>query len=158
MAAGAAEFGVGTVPGALEGGDLALHAGEEFGGRGSGEEGGGQGCAGSFGEEGAVEVSLDALEAALLPVGAEHGVDVEGLGWGLGAEVAVVAGGESVVVGGIFAGDDDGGGVDAVFQGIEAGGGLALGGAWSGGLLRVGAVCVNLGGGCHDYDLAWRQM
>jgi hypothetical protein len=107
-----------------------------------------------FGEEGAVEVGLDALEAALLPVGAEHGIDVEGLGGGLGAEVAVVVGDEGVVVGGIFAGDDDGGGVDAVFQGIEAGGGLALGGAGSGGLQRVGAICFDLCGACHDYDLA----
>ena len=31
LAAGAAEFGVGAVPGAFEGGDLALCAGEEFG-------------------------------------------------------------------------------------------------------------------------------
>ena len=103
-----------------------------------------------------MQVSLDALQAALLPVGAEHGIDVESLGGGLGAEVAVVVGDEGVVVGGIFAGDDDGGGVDAVFQGIEAGGGLALGGAGSGGLRRVGAICVDLCGGCHDYDLAWR--
>ena len=104
-----------------------------------------------------MEVGRDALKAALLPVGAKHGVNGEGLGGGLGTEVAVVVGDESVIVGGIFAGDDDGGGVDAVFQGIEAGGGLALGGAGSGGLLRVGAVCVNLGRGCHDYDLAWQQ-
>jgi hypothetical protein len=103
-----------------------------------------------------VEVGLDALEAALLPVGAEHDIDVEGLGGGLGMEVAVVVGDESVVVGGIFAADDDRGGIDAVFQGIEAGGGLALGGAGSGGLLRVGAIGVELCGGCHDYDLARR--
>ena len=74
----------------------------------------------------------------------------------MGTEVAVVVGDEGVVVGGIFAGDDDGGGVDAVFQGIEAGGGLALGGAGSGRLQRVGAICVDLGWGCHDYDLARR--
>ena len=66
-----------------------------------------------------MEIGLDALEAALLPVGAEHRVDVEGFGGGLGAEVAMVGGGESVVAGGIFAGDDDGGGIDAVFQGID---------------------------------------
>ena len=81
---------------------------------------------------------------------------VEGLGGGFGAEVAVVGGGEGVVVGGIFAGDDDGGGIDSVLQGVEAGGGLALDGAGSGGLLRVGAICVDLGRGCHDYDLARR--
>ena len=124
--------------------------------RGIGEEGSVEGWHRSFGEEGAVEVGLDALQVALLPVGAEHGIDVEDFGWGFGAEVAVVGGGESVVVGGIFAGDDDGGGVDAVFQGIEAGGGLALDGAGSGGLQRVGAIGINLGWGCHDYDLACR--
>jgi len=122
----------------------------------SGEESGGERGAGGFSQQGAVEVGLDTLEAALLPVGAEHGVDVEGLGGGFGTEVAVVVGDEGVVVGGIFAGDDDGGGVDAVFQGIEAGGGLALGGAGSGRLQRVGAICVNLCWACHDYDLAWR--
>ena len=63
-------------------------------------------------------------------------------------------GGEGFVIGGVFAGDDEGGGVEAVFESVEAGGGLALGGAGSGGLLRVGAICVNLSWGCHDYDLA----
>jgi hypothetical protein len=154
LAAGAAEFGVGAVPGALEGGDLTLDAGEEFGGRGVGEECGGKGSAWGFGEESAVQVGLDALEPEFLPVGAEHGIDVEGLGGGLGSEVAVVGGDEGFVVGRIFSGDDDGGGIDAVFQGIEAGGGLALGGAGSGGFLRVGAICVDLCGGCHDSDLA----
>ena len=43
-----------------------------------------------------------------------------------------------------------------LFQGIEAGGELALGGAGSGRLLRVGGICVDLCRGCHDYDLAWR--
>ena len=61
LLAGAAEFGVSSIPGALEGGDLALHAAEEFRGRGIGEEGSCEGCAGGFGEEGAVEVGLDAL-------------------------------------------------------------------------------------------------
>ena len=65
-----------------------------------------------------------------------------------------MVGGDESVVGGIFAGADDGGGVDAVFQGIEAGGGLALDGAGSGGLLRVGAIGGDLSGACHDYDLA----
>jgi hypothetical protein len=39
------------MPGAFEGGDLALGAGEEFGGRRLGEEGGGEGVAGGFGED-----------------------------------------------------------------------------------------------------------
>ena len=66
----------------------------------------------------------------------------------------MVVGSEGIVVGGVFAGDDDGGGIDAVFQGIEAGSGLALDGAGSGGLQRVGAIGGDLGWCCHDYDLA----
>jgi hypothetical protein len=103
-----------------------------------------------------VEVGLDALHAALLPIGTEHGIDVEGFGGGLGAVLVEVVGGQSVVIGGVFAGDDDGGGVDAVLQGVEAGSGLALDGAGSGGLLRVGAIGRDLCGGCHDSDLAHR--
>src|ERR1019366_10503681 len=73
-----AELVIGAVPGAFEGGDLALDADEEFGSGGFGEEHGGEGVAGRFGEDGAVEIGLDNLEAALLPIGAEHGIDVEG--------------------------------------------------------------------------------
>jgi hypothetical protein len=68
------------MPGAFEGGELALHAGEEFGGGGIGKECGGEGSAGGFGEDGAVEIGLDALEAARLPIGAEHGIHVEDFG------------------------------------------------------------------------------
>ena len=57
----AADLGIGAVPGAFESGDLALDAGEEFGGGGVGEECGGEGCAGRFGEDGAVEIGLDTL-------------------------------------------------------------------------------------------------
>ena len=53
---------------------------------------------------------------------------------------SVVGVGERLVGGGVFAGECDGGGIDAVFQGVEAGDGLALGGAGSCGTLRVGAV------------------
>jgi len=135
-----ADLGIGAVPGAFEGGDLALDADQEFGGGGVGEQCGGEGCARGLGEESAVEIGLDAQEAALLPIGAEHGVDVEVFGGGFGAELAVVVGGEGLIIGGIFAGDDEGGGVDAVFESVEAGGGLALGGAGSGRFLRVGLI------------------
>src|ERR1035438_6948336 len=87
-------------------------------------------------------------------IGAEHGVDVEVFGGGFRTVVALVVDGEGVVDGGIFAGDDDGSSVHAVFQGVEAGGGLALGGAGSGRFLRVGAICGDLSRGGHDYDLA----
>ena len=141
MAAGAVEFGIGAQPGAFEGGDVALQSGEEFGG-------------GRSGEEGAVETGLDGLEAAFLPIGAEHGFDVEEFGGGTGTELAAVAGGEGLAGGGVFAGNDGGGGIDAVLQGVEAGGGLAFGGAGSGGLLRVSAIGGELSGGCHALDVA----
>ena len=66
---------MGAVPGAFESGDLALSAGEEFGGGGVAEEGGGEGCTGGFGEEGAEEIGLDALEAEPLSV---RGVAAQG--------------------------------------------------------------------------------
>src|ERR1035438_6360494 len=75
LPAGAVEFGVGAVPGAFESGDLALSAGEEFGGGGVAEEGGGEGCTGGFGEEGAEEIGLDAREADPLSV---RGVAAQG--------------------------------------------------------------------------------
>jgi hypothetical protein len=63
---------------------------------------------GTFGEEGAVEFGLGALEAALLPVGANERVDVELFEGGLGGELAVVLLGDGFVGGGFFAGNDDG--------------------------------------------------
>ena len=89
------------MPGAFEGGDLALDADEEFGGGGLGEEGGGEGVIGRFGDYGAVEIGLDDFEAALLPIGAEHGIDVEGFGGGLGAVLVEVMGDEGVVTRGL---------------------------------------------------------
>ena len=91
------EFAVGAEPGALVGGDLALDAGEEFGGGRIGEQGGDEGGVGGFGDDGAVEIALDGLEASLLPVGTEHGIDVEGLGGGLGVVLVEVVGGECFV-------------------------------------------------------------
>ena len=135
--AGAVEFVVGAVPGAFEGGDLALDAEEEFGGGRLGEECSGERATGRFGHDGAVEIGLDDFHAALEPVGAEHGVHVERFGGGLGAVLVAVVGGEGFVFGGVFAGDDGGSGVDAVFEGVETGGGLAFGRTGAGGLLGV---------------------
>ena len=74
----------------------------------------------------------------------------------MGTVFLLVLGDEGVVVGGVFAGDDDGGGIDSVLQGVEAGGGLALDGAGSGGLLGIGPIGGDLSGGCHDSDVARR--
>ena len=49
LGAGAAELVIGAMPGAFEGGDLALHAEEEFGGGRLGKEDGGEGAIGRFG-------------------------------------------------------------------------------------------------------------
>ena len=65
------------------------------------------------------------MEAALLPVGADQGIDVEALGGSLRLKGAVVFLGEGLIAGRIFAGEDDGLRVESVLQGVEAGGGLA---------------------------------
>jgi hypothetical protein len=98
-----------TEEGAVERGDLGKDLAEEFGGGGVGESGDVE-VFGSraFSEEVAVEFGLDALEAALLPVGANERVDVELFEGGLGVELAVVLVGDGFVGGGVFAGNDDG--------------------------------------------------
>jgi hypothetical protein len=62
----------------------------------------------------------------------------------------VIFGFEGFEVGGFFAADDLGFGVDAGFQGVHGRGGFALGGARAGGLLSVEAVGLGLFLGCHD--------
>jgi hypothetical protein len=53
-------------------------------------------------------------------------------------------------LGRIFTANDDGSGVDAMLERVETGGGLALRGTGSGGLLSVEAVSLDLSGSCHD--------
>ena len=146
----AVEFAKGAVPGTVVGGDLALDTGEEAGGGGIGEEGGSEVGGGGFGEDGAVEIGLDALEAAFVPVGAEEGIDVEALVGRLGLVGVAIGVGKGLVFGGVFAGEDEGLGVEGVFEGVEAAGGFARSGARSGRFERVGAVGGDLRGGCHD--------
>ena len=80
--------------------------------------------------------------AAQEPVGVNEGGDEEGLFGSGGVPAQEVSVGEGTEFGGVFAGDDLGSGVEAGFQGIGTGGGLAPGGAWACGALRVAAVCV----------------
>jgi hypothetical protein len=54
----------------------------------------------------------------------------------------------------IFARDDLGLGIDAGFEGIKAGGGLALDGARASGSLGVLTVRLVLFGCCHDFLVA----
>ena len=101
------------------------------------------------------ELRFEGAEAALEPLGGDEGID-QGADFGSGGLVAVVVfGGEEREGRGVFAGDDLGLGVDAGFQGIEADGGLALDGAWTGGFLRIEPVgldlfdvAIDLGGSC----------
>ena len=75
-----------------------------------------------------------------MPVGADQAVDEEAVHDGVERVGFVVGVGECLVGVRVFAGEGDGGGIDAVFQGVEAGDGLALDGAGSCGTLRIGAV------------------
>ncbi len=61
----------------------------------------------------------------------------------------LVFGGEGLEFGGVFAADDLRFGVKAGFNGVEAGDGLALDGAWAGGVLRVEAIGLDLLNGGH---------
>ena len=96
-----------------------------------------------------VEFGLGAPEALEGPLAADEFIDVDALLGEGGAEAEVVGGDESVVGGTVFAGEDGGVGVDAGLEGIEAGGGLALGGLGAGGFLGVATVGVDLAQGCH---------
>ena len=68
---------MGAEPGALVGGDLALDAGEEFGGGRSESMTSTSVAPGVSASEFADEVGFEALQALLLPVGADHAVDEE---------------------------------------------------------------------------------
>ena len=95
------------------------------------------------------ELGLDGAEAAEEPLAVDEGVDEHALLGGGGAEAAVIFAGEFLEGGEDFAADELGFGVDAGFEGIHGGAGLALGGAGSGGFLRVEAIGCELFLGCH---------
>jgi len=99
------------------------------------------------------ELGLGFAEAAKLPLGGYHGVDQEALFGGGGLEAVVVLDGEGFEGIGVFAGDDVGAGVDAGFEGVEAGNGLARFGAGAGGVPRVAAIRVDLVDGGHKFRL-----
>jgi len=73
---------------------------------------------------------------------------------GDGLVVFVVLGAEDFEGRGILTGEEYGLGVDTGLEGIEAGAGLALGGARAGGALGVEAVGLDLLVGCHGVDLS----
>ena len=95
------------------------------------------------------ELGFDAAEAALDPLGGDEGIDESKLGGIGGLVVLVELAGQGFELGGVFAGDDVGPGVDAGFQGVERRGGFAFGRRWAGGFLGVEAIGVDLGFSGH---------
>jgi hypothetical protein len=122
---------------------------------------GGEGFAGSAGQgdldilyhEGVIgaipEVGFDAAHAAKAPFALHQDVDEDALLGIDGAVVFVVFGGELGEVFGFFVEHDLVNGVDAVLEGVEAGGRLARSGARSGGFLCVFAIGRGLFRGRH---------
>ena len=96
------------------------------------------------------KLGFDDAETAEEPIGVDEGVDEHALFGGGGVEAVVIFGFEGFEVGGFFAADDLGFGVDAGFEGIHAGGGFAFRGARAGGLSCVEAIGLGLFLGCHD--------
>jgi hypothetical protein len=99
------------------------------------------------------ELGFDLVVAAEEPLGLDEGIDQERLLGGGGAEAVVVIEGEGFEILGGLAGDDPGAGVDAGFEGVETGDGLALGSAGAGGFEGVAAVRFDLTGGSHSVPL-----
>jgi hypothetical protein len=138
----------GAVPGAVEAdfvaGEGFLGAGRMVEGPGGEHDlggwffvGGGGGLLALFVGEGGGFKGPDAEEA---PAADGHGFDEVVLVLGGGAEAAGVGGEEGVEAGRGFAGEEDGAGEEAVGDGVLGGVAFALGGAWAGGFLGVGAV------------------
>jgi len=92
--------------------------------------------------------------AAEQPIGIDEGGDEKRLlgGGGLPAEEVLV--GEATEFGGVFSGNDLGPGIEAGLQGVGTGGGFALGGAGTGGLLRVEAIGGDLFWSAHPPGIA----
>jgi hypothetical protein len=96
------------------------------------------------------KLGFGGAEAALEPLAVDEVVD-EGAGFGGGGAVAlVVFGDEEFEIGERFGGKDEGFGVDAGFEGIHGGGGLARDGGRAGGLLGIAAVGFYLTESGHD--------
>jgi hypothetical protein len=93
------------------------------------------------------EPGFDAAEAAQHPFGAGQGIDEGALFGSSGLEAGVVLGVEAVEIGGGFAGDLERIGFDPGFQGIHAGGDLAVDRARAGGFQGVEAVGLDLAKG-----------
>jgi hypothetical protein len=139
------QFPTGEEAGALDVTLAALEAEERLGAMipGAAEFAAGHGCGVTFQAVFPV-LGVDALHAAELPVIADEDVDVELFLDGGGLAFLVIGIGEAQQVGGIFTADEVGARVDAGFQGIHAGNGLALNGAGAGGFAGIAAIGLDL--------------
>ena len=97
------------------------------------------------------ELRLDFAQAAEEPVGGDQGIDEDALFGSGGLEAFVVAGGESIEGGGVFATNDERFGVDAGLQGVLRRGSLAFSGARAGGLSGIATVGLDLGVSRHEF-------
>jgi hypothetical protein len=86
------------------------------------------------------KLGFGGAEAALEPLAVDEVVD-EGAGFGGGGMVVlVILADEEFEIGELFGGKDEGFGVDAGFEGVHGGGGLACDRGRAGGFLGVAAV------------------
>ena len=145
----ALEFVKGAVVGALGGVDAALEAREGI--ERLDEDAAERGVFGVFfdlGELAGPELGFEATETAELPIGVNQGVDEESLNRRSWVELFLISGGEGIEFGGVLAGDNLRFGMDAGFERVETGDGLALRGARPGGVERIAAIRL---------DLKWRR-
>ena len=148
-----AELGEGLAEGLLGGVAEAVDAGDG----GLGDEGvAGPGGAHLVGSElvlgGVPGFGFEPAVSAEHPFEVGEGVDEGALGGGGGAVFGGELGFEGLELGGALVPDDDAGAVEAGFEGVAAGDGLALGGARAGAFLCVQAVGLDLLVGRHKVE------
>jgi hypothetical protein len=147
------ELGEGVFIGLFHEGDAAVEA-HEFG---MGVvEGFAEGDAVETGGAGGVEfpeVGFGAEEATEHPLVADEGIDLEALFGGAGLEAGEIFDLEAVEIGALLAVAELGIGVEAGFESVLGRHSFALGGARTGGLLRVEAIGLDLTEGCHRGSL-----
>jgi hypothetical protein len=95
------------------------------------------------------ELGFGLAEAAEEPLAIDEGIDQEALLGGGWLPALLVFGGEGLEIGGVLAANDLRFGVNAGLDGVEAGDGLALDGAWAGGFLSVETIRFDLLDGSH---------
>jgi len=130
----AMEIAVGGVHAALEAAQLGAGIGVGL------ADDGGVGEIGAIGDLGKDDFDFGLAEAAEQGLSVCEAVDQGALFGSAGVVVLGPLGGEGGAFGGVFPGEDFGLGVDAGFQGIHGGAGLALGGAGPGTFLGVETV------------------